>query len=196
MRQASFNCETPQLKLKNSAKFLAIKCCQRTTFGYTDQVGPRFGKSGSLEEWKWCHIMVDADIHLRPLHISIINIYKIFEPLVCCQGHMVAPLYCNTGQVGPRFGTSGSLVEWIWCHNLVVEADTYLGPLHTSMLDTYKVFEALACCLKGIWLDPYTITPAKLASDLGSKCHLLCGKDAITSLLRLISTSELFIHPC
>jgi hypothetical protein len=27
--------------------------------------------------------MFEADIHLRLLHISILDIYKVFEPLVC-----------------------------------------------------------------------------------------------------------------
>jgi hypothetical protein len=30
-------------------------------------------------------------------------------------------------------------------------------------LDKYKGFEQLVCCLKGIWLHPNTVTPAKLA---------------------------------
>ncbi len=41
------------------------------------------------------------------------------------------------------------------------------GPLHISILDIYKVFEPLVCCLKGICVHPYTVTPAKLAPDLG-----------------------------
>jgi hypothetical protein len=143
--------------------------------------------------------MFEADIPFRPLHKSILDIYKVFEQLVCClkgilvhpytvtpaklppdleilgplwtvkmvplrhgwgwyppqtasqilirhiqsvwvigmlsQGHMVAPLYCYTGQVGPRFGKSGSLVRWKWCHNVMVEADIHFRPLHTSILD-------------------------------------------------------------
>jgi hypothetical protein len=63
------------------------------------------------------------------------------------------------------------------------------------ILDIYKVFEPLVCCLKGIWLHPYTITPAKLALDLGSQGHLWSENDATTSWLRLISTSDHFIHP-
>ncbi len=47
------------------------------------------------------------------------------------------------------------------------ETDIHLWPLHTSTLDIYKVFELLVCCLKGIWVHPYTVTPAKLAPDLG-----------------------------
>jgi hypothetical protein len=100
------------------------------------------------------------------------------------QGHMGAPLYSYTGQVGPRFGNSGSLEVWKQSHNIMVEADIHLRLLHTSILDINKVFEPLACCLKGIWLHPYTVTPAKLAPDLGIQVHLRNGNDATTSCLR------------
>ena len=63
----------------------------------------------------------------------------------------------------------------------MVEADIHLKPLHTSMLDIYKVFELLVSCLKGIMVHPYTVTPAKLAPDLGSQGHLWSENDAITS---------------
>ena len=111
------------------------------------------------------------------------------------QGHMGAPWYHDTGQVDPRFGDSGSLIEWKWCHNVMVEADIHLRLLHTSILDIYKVFEPLLCCLKGIRVHPYTITPAKLAPDLGIQVHLWSVNDVIRSWLRLISTSDPFIHP-
>ncbi len=76
------------------------------------------------------------------------------------------------------------------------EADIHLRLLHTSILDIYKVFELLVCCLKDIWLHPYTGTQAKLPPDLGSLVHLVRnGYDAIISLLRLISTSDCFMHP-
>ena len=45
------------------------------------------------------------------------------------------------------------------------EADIHLRLCHTSILDIYKVFEPLVCCLKGIWVHPYTIPPSKLAPD-------------------------------
>jgi hypothetical protein len=106
------------------------------------------------------------------------------------QWSMAASLYRYTGQVGPTFGDSGSLV----CHNDMVEADVHLRLLHTSILDVYKVFEPLVCCLKGIWLHSYTFTLAKLAQDLGSHGHLRNGNDAVMSWLRLISTSDCFIH--
>ena len=42
-----------------------------------------------------------------------------------------------------------------------------LYKLHpTSIFDVYKVSEPLVCCLKGIWVHPHTISPAKLAPDL------------------------------
>ena len=34
------------------------------------------------------------------------------------------------------------------------------------------------CCLKDIWLHPYTITLAKLPPDLGIQVHLRSGNDA------------------
>jgi len=49
----------------------------------------------------------------------------------------------------------------------MVEADIHLKPLLKSILDIYKVFEPLVCCLKGIWVHPYVATLAKLAPDLG-----------------------------
>ena len=36
------------------------------------------------------------------------------------------------------------------CHYIMVEADIHLRPLHKYILDIHKVFEPLACCLKGI----------------------------------------------
>ncbi len=109
------------------------------------------------------------------------------------QWHMVAPLHGYTGQVFPSFGNSGSLEEWKWCHTVTVKADIHLRQLHTSILDIYKVFETLVCCLKDMWLHPYTITLAKLPPDLGIQVHLRSGNDATTSWLRLISTSNHFI---
>jgi hypothetical protein len=53
------------------------------------------------------------------------------------------------------------------------EADIHLRPLHTSVLDICKkVFEPVACCLKGKWVHPYTIPPAKLAPDMVIFLHV------------------------
>jgi hypothetical protein len=63
----------------------------------------------------------------------------------------------------------------------MVEADIHFRPLHTSILDIYKVFETLVYCLKGIWVHPYLVTLARLAPDLGSQGHLWSENDAIMS---------------
>jgi hypothetical protein len=76
----------------------------------------------------------------------------------------------------------------------MVEADIHLSSLHTSILDIYKVFQPLVCCLKGIWLHLYTVTLAKLPPDLGIQVHLRSGNDATMSCSRLIFNSDSFIH--
>ena len=94
---------------------------------------PRFWKSGSLEESTWSHnVMVEAEIHLSLLHTSIVNIQHVRATGIMSQGHVGAPLYRCTGQVDPRFGKSGSLKDWKWCHDVMVKADIHLKPLHTS----------------------------------------------------------------
>jgi hypothetical protein len=77
----------------------------------------------------------------------------------------------------------------------MVEAGIDLIPLQTSILDIYKVFEPLVCCLKGVWLHSYTITLANLAPNLGIHIHWRSGNDATKSCLRQMSTSDCFIHP-
>ncbi len=48
----------------------------------------------------------------------------------------------------------------------MAEADIHLRLLPKSELDISKVFEPLTCCLRGIWVHPYTNTQAKLAPIL------------------------------
>ncbi len=139
--------------------------------------------------------MVEADIHLKPLHTSILDMYKMFETLECCLNGIWLHPYHYTGQVFLSFGNSFSLEEWKNCHKVMVEADIHLQPLHTSMLVMYKVFETLVCCLNGIWLHSYTITLATLTQDFGIQVHLRSGNDATTSWLRLTFTSNCFTHP-
>jgi hypothetical protein len=64
---------------------------------------------------------------------------------------------------------------------MMVEADIHLRLLFTSILDMYKVFEILLCCLKGIWVHSYTVTQANLAPDFEFWGHLWSGNDAISS---------------
>ncbi len=65
------------------------------------------------------------------------------------------------------------------------EADFHLRLLHISILDIYNLFELLVCCLKGIWLHSYTVTPAKQPPDLGIQGHLRsgCHENSIDKLL-------------
>ncbi len=109
--------------------------------------------------WGWYPPQTASYIHIR-------HIKSVWDIDMLSQGHMVAPLYRYTGQVAPRFGKSGSLEEWKWCHNVIVEAGIHLRLLYASIVDIYKVFEPLVCCLRGIWLHPYTVTPAKFALGL------------------------------
>jgi hypothetical protein len=132
--------------------------------------------------------MFEADIHLRLLHASILDIFKVLEPLVCClKSIWLHPYTVTLAKLPPDLGSQ--------CHNVMFEADIYLRLLHISILDIYKVFEPLICCLKGIWVQPYSITLAKFLPDLGIQVHLRSGNDATTSWLRLISTSDTsYIH--
>jgi hypothetical protein len=132
--------------------------------------------------------MFEADIHLRLIHASIVDIYKVFEPFVCClKGIWLHPYTVTPAKLAPDLGSR--------FNNVMFEADIYLRLLHTSILDIYKVFAPLACCLKGIWVQPYSVTPAKLPPDLRIQVHLRSGNDATTSWLKRISTSDHFIHP-
>ena len=65
------------------------------------------------------------------------------------------------------------------------DAAILLNLLPTFILEMYKVFEPLVCCLKGICVHPYTIPPAKLAPYLEILVHLSSENDAIMSCLRL-----------
>ncbi len=116
--------------------------------------------------WGWYPLQTTSHIHIR-------HIKSVWDIGMLSQGHMVAHLYRYTGQVAPKFGYLGSLEEWKWCRNVIVEADIHRRPLHTSsILDICKVFDSLVCCLKGIWLHTYTVTLAKLPPDLGIQVHL------------------------
>jgi hypothetical protein len=202
--------------------------------------------------------MVEADIHLKPLHTSILDMYKVFETLVCCLKGIWLHLYTITPakfsqvlgiQVHLRSGNDAimswlsltstsdhfihtqsykkSLRHWnavsraygctliplhwpscpqIWEFRFIWGVEMmsqlhgwgwhHLKPFHTFILDMYKMSETLVCCLKGIWLHPYTITLAKFSWVLGIRVHLKSGKTAIMSWLRLTSSSDYFIHPC
>jgi hypothetical protein len=56
--------------------------------------------------------MVEADFNLSPLHIFIIDIYKVFESLVCyLNGIWVPPHTIPPAKLAPDVGSSGVFVE-------------------------------------------------------------------------------------
>ena len=54
----------------------------------------------------------------------------------------------------------------------MVEADSHLKLLPTSILGIYKVFEHIDMLSIGIWKQPYTVIPTQLGSDVGALGHL------------------------
>ena len=77
----------------------------------------------------------------------------------------------------------------------MVEADGHLKLLPTSILDIYKVIEHIDMLSIGIWLQPYTVIPTLLGSDLWVLGHLWSQNDVIMSWLRLTATSKCIPHP-
>jgi hypothetical protein len=77
----------------------------------------------------------------------------------------------------------------------MVEADSHLKLLPTSILDIYNVFEHIDMLSIGIQYQPYTVIPTLLASDFEALGHLWSRNDVIMSLLRLPAISNCFPHP-
>jgi hypothetical protein len=62
--------------------------------------------------------MVEADIHLRLYPTSILDIYKMFEVLVCCPtGIWVLPYFIPPAKLAPDFEILGHL----WSGNNAIE---------------------------------------------------------------------------
>ena len=54
----------------------------------------------------------------------------------------------------------------------MVEADSHLNLLPTSILDIYEVIWYIDMLSIGIWKQPYTVIPTQLGSDFGALGHL------------------------
>ncbi len=78
----------------------------------------------------------------------------------------------------------------------MVDADSHINLLLTSILDTYKVIEHIDMLSMGIQYHPYTVIPTLLSSDFGALGHLWSQNDEIMTWLRLTATSNCFPHPC
>ncbi len=77
----------------------------------------------------------------------------------------------------------------------MVDADSHLKLLHTSILDINKVFELIDMLPMGIQYQPYTVILTLLGSDVGVLGHLQSQNNVIMSCLRLMATSNCFPHP-
>jgi hypothetical protein len=77
----------------------------------------------------------------------------------------------------------------------MVEGDSHLKLLPTSILDIYKVFEHIDMLPMGIQYQPCTvISTLLLGSDFGVLGHLWSQNDVIMSWLRLTVTSKTASH--
>jgi hypothetical protein len=77
----------------------------------------------------------------------------------------------------------------------MVDAESHLKLLSTSILDIYKVIAHVDMLSMGIQYQPYTVIPTLLGSDFGALGHLWSQNDEIISWLRLSVTSNCFPHP-
>jgi hypothetical protein len=96
--------------------------------------------------------MVEADSHLKLLFTSILDIFKVSEHIDMLSTGMQYQPYTDTHPLlGSAFGGSGSLVESKRCDYVMVEANSCLKLLPTTILDIFKVFEhiyMLSICIK------------------------------------------------
>ena len=125
-------------------------------YHYTSQVFLSFGNSGSLEEWKNCHnVMNEADIHLQPLHTFILVIYKLFETLVCClNGMWLHPYTITLAKLPPDLGIQVHLrsrndatTSWL---RLKSTSNHFIHPYQTCtkcLRHWYAVSRAYGCTL-------------------------------------------------
>ena len=118
-------------------------------------------------------------------------------PSLCCVATLVmlALLSSSLHSNRLRCWGSASLVESKWCYYVMVEADSHLGLLPTSILHIYKVFEHIDMTSIGIHQQPYTVIPTLFGSDFGVLCHLWNQNDVIVSWLMLTPLSNCFMHP-
>jgi hypothetical protein len=79
----------------------------------------------------------------------------------------------------------------------MVEADSHLKLLPTSVLNICKVFEHIDMLFIGIQYQPHTVLPTVIGSDFGALGHLWVWSqyDVITSWLRLTAIMNRFPHP-
>ena len=126
-------------------------------------------------------------------HIHIRHIQSVLAISMLSQGHMGVPPYRYTGQVGPLdLGIQGhwssendAIASWL---RLMSTSDHFTNPyqIYTKCLSHwYAVSRAFWCtCMRWHWPSWLQIWE-----------FMFTENDVIRSCLRLISTSDHFIHP-
>jgi hypothetical protein len=106
--------------------------------------------------------------HQTASHIHIRHLQSVWAHWYADHRHIVAALHSYTHPTWLRCWGSGSLVESKWCDYVMVEADSHIKLLHTSILDIYKVFEHIDICCPVAYGSSLTqLYPPYLAQILG-----------------------------
>jgi hypothetical protein len=149
----------------------------------------------SLVDWKWCRcMMIEADIHLRLLLTSILDIYNVFEVLLCCLKGLWVHLYTVTlAKLAPYFGLLGHLrVEMMpLCHGWGWYPPQTASHIHSRNIKHVWAIGMLSHRNMGVPLYNYAGQIGPRFWNLG---HLWTENDAIAWWLRLTSTSDCFQH--
>ncbi len=91
------------------------------------------------QEWGWQPPQTASHIHIGHILSDWAHWYAI-------HGHTVSSLHRYTHPTWVRFWGRWSLVESKWLDYVMVEHDSHLNLLPTSILDIYKVIDTLMCC--------------------------------------------------
>ncbi len=143
-------------------------------------------------EWIWCHdVMVKAVKH-RWLHLTFtLSICKVFKKLKMLWISSWKLLYNDMLADGwPRFWEIGVKAEWIWCHDVMVEAVKHHWLYPTFRLYIHKVFEQLEMLWISSWMKPYNDTLAAGWPKFWEIGVRLSGYDAMMLWLCLLSTAD------
>jgi len=80
------------------------------------------------------------------------------------------PFFYSFEVISSDFGVFWfAYVESKWCHFIMVEADSHLKLLSTSILDICKVFEHIDMLSIGIQSLPYKVIPTLIGSGFGTR---------------------------
>ena len=78
--------------------------------------------------------MDEADVPLKLLHTSILDIFKVIDPLVCClKGTWVHPYTVTPAWLAPDLGTQGQ-ADWIVIIDCAAAVDAAATILSSSLM--------------------------------------------------------------